>query len=57
MLIHLKHPHHGIKQTPVEAEAAWDEKHGWTRYDPGVPPEPVNELRKRGRPRKDEHDR
>jgi hypothetical protein len=30
-LIHLKHPIHGKKIASLEAEAAFDEKHGWVR--------------------------
>jgi hypothetical protein len=34
MQIHLQHPLHGVKSTSLEAEARWDERHGWLRYNP-----------------------
>ena len=56
-MIYLKHPQHGIKQTPVEAEAKDDEQHGWVRYDPAAPEIPallINELKRGpGRPRRE----
>lgn len=58
MVIYMRHSLHGTKVAIAEAEAAYDEKHGWERYDAGAlltPSEPVlNELAKpRGRPRKE----
>jgi hypothetical protein len=58
MVIYLRHPVHGNKVAIAEAEATYDEKSGWVRYDAGAlltPSEPVlNELAKpRGRPRKE----
>jgi hypothetical protein len=43
--IYLKHPRHGTKVATGEAEAVYDESHGWERYDvnasaPAPPPEP-----------------
>ena len=54
-VIYLTHPVHGAKVATMEAEAIYDETHGWMRYDPdavAIAP-PVNELapRPRGRPR------
>jgi hypothetical protein len=55
MVIYMRHPIHGSKVAIAEAEAAYDEKNGWERYDAGAlltPCKPVNELAKpRGRPR------
>jgi len=55
-MIYLRHPVHGTKVAIYEAEAIYDETHGWSRYTPGETPssdlsEPVNELvpRRRGR--------
>ena len=55
MVIYLRHPEHGNKVAIAEAEAAYDEKNGWERYDAGTLLTPVvNELiRPRGRPRKE----
>jgi hypothetical protein len=58
MVIYLRHPVHGSKVATMEAEAEYDEKNGWERYDAGAlltPSEAVlNELAKpRGRPRKE----
>ena len=36
-VIYLKHPHHGAKVATLEAEAIYDETHGWLRYDPDTP--------------------
>jgi len=52
--IYLKHPVHGTKVATVDAEAAYDEKNGWTRYDPANVvyadgEVSGNELRRRGR--------
>lgn len=58
-IIYLKHPRHGTKVAISEAEAQFDEQHGWDRYTLGdaPEPEPVNELRpKRGRLRKELED-
>lgn len=35
MLIYLWHPVQGIKIANLEAEAAYDEENGWTRYELG----------------------
>ena len=58
--IYLKHFIHGIKIATLEAEAEYDEQHGWIRYNPDEPvqePEqdaaPTNQLVRRGRPRKE----
>lgn len=56
-VIYLKHPTHGVKIVTLDMEADYDERHGWQRYTPGEP-EPddlpvVNEMRRRGRPRKE----
>jgi hypothetical protein len=58
MVIYMRHPVHGNKVAIAEAEAEFDEKNGWERYDVGAlltPSEPVlNQLSKpRGRPRKE----
>ena len=58
MVIYLRHPVHGNKVAIAEAEAVYDEKSGWVRYDAGAlltPSEAVlNEQAKpRGRPRKE----
>jgi hypothetical protein len=54
-VIYLMHPVHGAKVATMEAEAIYDETHGWMRYDPtaAVLTPSVNELapRPRGRPR------
>ena len=50
MQIYLEHEVHGRKIASMEAEAEFDEKHGWTRYTldtPSVEPEesaPLNAL-------------
>ena len=48
MLIYLQHAKHGRKIAYMEAEAVFDESHGWKRYNPTAPdPEPevtVNAL-------------
>jgi len=55
MVIYMRHPVHGKKVAIADAEAVYDEKNGWERYDAGAlltPNEP--ELAKpRGRPRKE----
>lgn len=43
-IIYLRHPVHGSKVATMEMEAVYDEKLGWTRYEPGVeapPPDPA----------------
>lgn len=59
MHIYLKHPKHGTKIATLEMEAAFDEEHGWVRYNPQEPEESeesdpilVNQLqaKRRGRP-------
>jgi len=37
-VIYLKHPVHGSKVAIAELEAAYDETHGWVRYDPNEKP-------------------
>mgnify|MGYP000101814816 CR=1 FL=1 len=47
MHIYLEHPIHGKKIASMEAEAEFDEKNGWVRYNPDTPSEPeeaVNTL-------------
>jgi hypothetical protein len=54
MVIYLRHPVHGTKVACAEAEAVYDEKNGWVRFDVDVVDEPVavNEMKRpRGRPR------
>lgn len=61
-IIYMVHPKHGAKVAINEAEAIYDEMHGWERYDPDTPDaaaddddeEYVNALaapKRRGRPR------
>ena len=57
-LIHLRHHRHGAKIATLEMEAQYDEQNVWERYTPGqesesAEPETVNEIRRRGRPRKE----
>lgn len=61
MIIHMRHPVHGCKIATLEMEAAFDEEHGWVRYNPEETeeteeeqPVPVNQLqvKRRGRPPK-----
>jgi hypothetical protein len=40
MNIYLSHPDHGCKVATMELEAEYDEKNGWTRYNPDTPSEP-----------------
>ena len=53
MHIYLKHPTHGAKVAISDSEAEYDEKSGWTRYNPETPasaPEPevaVNALKRK----------
>jgi len=35
-MIYLQHFIHGTKVALCEQEAAYDEKHGWVRYEPAV---------------------
>jgi len=37
VVIYLSHPTHGTKVATCEAEAEYDEKSGWTRFDPEKP--------------------
>jgi hypothetical protein len=57
MVIYLRHPDHGTKVAIAEAEAIYDEKHGWERFDvnsPELDTIVVNVLAKpRGRTRKE----
>ena len=41
MLFYLRHPVHGKKIANLEAEAAYDEENGWTRYELDNPAPPV----------------
>ena len=51
-VIYLRHPVHGAKVACLEAEAVYDEKNGWVRFDVDAEPVTVNEMkRSRGRPR------
>lgn len=61
MNIYMKHPVHGTKIATLEMEAAFDEEHGWVRYNlqetgemEKDQPAPVNQLqaKRRGRPPK-----
>ena len=36
-VIYLNHPTHGAKVATMELEAEYDEKNGWTRYNPDTP--------------------
>ena len=40
MNIYLSHPDHGCKVATMELEAEYDEKNGWTRYNPDTSSEP-----------------
>jgi len=37
MIIYLMHPVHGRKVATMELEAEYDEKNGWSRYNPDTP--------------------
>jgi hypothetical protein len=37
MNIYLMHPVHGRKVATMELEAEYDEKNGWSRYNPDTP--------------------
>ena len=51
-VIYLRHPEHGTKVACLEAEAVYDEKNGWVRFDVDEEPVTVNEMKRpRGRPR------
>ena len=54
-VIYLRHPVHGAKVACMEAEAVYDEKNGWVRFDVDDlenKPVTVNEMKRpRGRPR------
>lgn len=51
-VIYLRHPVHGKKVACMEAEAVYDEKNGWVRFDVDEEPVTVNEMKRpRGRPR------
>ncbi len=51
-VIYLRHPVHGSKVACMEAEAVYDEKNGWVRFDVDEEPVTVNEMKRpRGRPR------
>jgi hypothetical protein len=48
-IIYLKHPDHGTKVATMDAEAEFDERNGWVRYNDDTPLEeviaaPVNTL-------------
>ena len=48
MHIYLKHPTHGAKVAISDSEADYDEKSGWTRYNPEEAEEPpVNALKRK----------
>ena len=50
-VIYLRHPVHGTKVACLEAEAVYDEKNGWVRFDVDEKPVTVNEMKRpRGRP-------
>lgn len=52
-IIYLRHETHGTKVAISEEEAKADQKNGWKRYDPDLKAEEsVNEIAKRGRPKK-----
>lgn len=57
-VIFLTHPAHGAKMATMEEEAAYDEQHGWTRYNPDTPSveaeeaAPVNALEVKRRARR-----
>lgn len=51
-VIYLRHPVHGTKVACLEAEAVYDEKNGWVRFNVDEEPATVNEMKRpRGRPR------
>ena len=50
-VIYLRHPVHGTKVACLEAEAVYDEKNGWVRFNVDEEPATVNEMKRpRGRP-------
>ena len=47
-VIYLAHPIHGRKVATMDLEAEYDEKSGWTRYNPEeVEEPPVNALKRK----------
>jgi hypothetical protein len=51
-VIYLRHPVYGKKVACMEAEAVYDEKNGWVRFDVDAEPVTVNEMKRpRDRPR------
>ena len=50
-VIYLTHPIHGAKVAIAEAEAIYDETHGWMRYNPDEPSVPANAMPSRARRR------
>jgi hypothetical protein len=46
MIIYLEHPEHGRKVANMEAEAVYDESHGWKRYNPDTPVKVEEPVRK-----------
>jgi hypothetical protein len=56
-VIYMVHPTHGAKVACSDMEAAYDEQHGWSRYNLDAPSEedeaPVA-VSRRGRRKKDE---
>lgn len=43
-VIYLRHPRHGAKVASTDWEAAYDEQHGWERYDPNDLRKPVEDA-------------
>lgn len=43
MPIYLRHPTHGTKVASIEMEAQYDEQNGWSRFDPTVEEETVED--------------
>jgi hypothetical protein len=43
-IIYLKHPIHGTKVATMDAEAEYDETHGWERYELDTQPKIVEEV-------------
>lgn len=50
-VIYLTHPVHGAKVAIAEAEAIYDESHGWMRYNPDQDSVSVNVMPSRTRKR------
>lgn len=42
-VIYLRHDKHGAKVATSEAEAAYDAKQGWTRFDPSASVGPASD--------------